>query len=172
LETLSQILTSHITRTPGMQVQDLYKLLHQAALGSEHAVRDEKAARNSLERELAEMCTGPDDPLIDPLSPDGQILRVHLRPYIRGGKDPETLLRAFIQTANEWCGSPKKLKEYGAVAARITQAGTGLIRREEIEAYFSELEEQEFPAVHHSDVYKRLYRPAYRVVARHYLENI
>ena len=133
--------------------------------------RGAAALVQALERELAEMCTGPDDPLIDPLSPDGQILRVHLRPYIRGGKDPETLLRAFIQTANEWCGSPKKLKEYGAVAARITQAGTGLIRREEIEAYFSELEEQEFPAVHHSDVYKRLYRPAYRVVARHYLEN-
>ena len=136
-----------------MQVQDLYKLLHQAALGSEHAVRDEKAARNFLERDLAEMCTSPDDPLIDLLSPDGQILRVHLRPYIQAGKDPEKLLRAFIQTANEWCGSPEKLKEYCSVAARITQAGTGLIRREDCEAYFSELEEQEFPAGHHSDVY-------------------
>jgi len=166
-----QILGSHLTRTPAMQVQDIYKLLHQAALGSEHAVRDEQAARDWLERELAEMGDGPDDPLMDPLPPDGQILRVHLRPYLRAGKNPETLLRAFIQTANEWRGSPEKLKEYGAAAARLAQAGTGSIRQEEIEAFFAKMEEQDFPAVHHSEIYERLYRPAYRVVAKRFLEE-
>jgi hypothetical protein len=154
-----------------MQVQDLYKLLHQAALGSEHAVRDEQAVRDWLERELAEMGAGPDDPLMDPLSPDGQILRVHLRPYLRVGKDPETLLQVFIRTANEWHASPEKLKEYGEAAARLEQAGTGSIRREAIEAFFGKMEEQDFPAVHHSEIYQRLYRPAYRVVARQFLEE-
>ena len=171
MDPLYKILTSHLTRSPAMQVQDIYKLLHQAALGSEHAIRDEQAARDWLERELAEMGAGPDDPLMDPLSPDGQILRVHLRPYLRAGKDPETLLQAFIQTATEWRGSPEKLKEYGAAAARLAQAGTGPIRREEIEAFFANMEEQDFPAVHHSEVYERLYRPAYRVVARQFLEE-
>ncbi|MDP2993553.1 MAG: hypothetical protein Q8N46_00355 [Anaerolineales bacterium] len=166
-----QILTSHLTRYPAMQVQDVYKLLHQAALGSEHAFRDEQAARDWLEHELAEMGDGPDDPLMDPLSPDGQTLRVHLRPYLRAGKNPETLLRAFIQTANEWRGSPEKLKEYGAAAAQLAQTGTGSIRREGIEAFFSKMEEQDFPAVHHSEVYERLYRPAYRVVARQFMEE-
>jgi hypothetical protein len=154
-----------------MQVADLYKLLQQAALGCEHAVRDEQAARDWLERELTEMGDGPNDPLMDPLSPDGQILRVHLRPYLQAGKDPEMLLRAFIQTANEWRGSPDKLKEYGAAAARLVQAGTGSIQPEEIEAFFAKMEEQDFPAVHHSDIYERLYRPAYRVVARRFLEE-
>lgn len=171
METLYQILTSHITRYASIQVQDVYKLLHQAALGSEHAVRDEQVARDCLERELAEMGAGPDDPLMDPLSPDGQILRVHLRPYLRAGKDPETLLQAFIRTANEWHASPERLKEYGAAAARLAQAGKGPIRREEIEAFFAKMEEQDFPAVHHSEVYERLYRPAYRVVARQFLEE-
>jgi hypothetical protein len=163
-----------------MQAADLYKLLHQAALGSEHAVRDEQVARDWLEHELAGMGDGPDDPLMDPLSPDGQILRVHLRPYLRAEKDPEILLQAFIRTANEWRGSPpragtgtttEKLKEYGAAARRLAQAGSGSIRREEIEAFFAKMEEQGFPAVHHSEVYKRLYRPAYRVIARQFLEE-
>ena len=171
METLSQILTSHLARYPQMQIMDLYKLLHQAALGSEHAVRDEQAARDWLERELAEMGEGPDDPLMDPLSPDGQILRVHLRPYLQAGKDPEILLQAFFRTANEWHGSLDKLKAYGAAAARLARAGTGSIRREETEAFFTKLEEQDFPAVHHSKVYGRLYRPAYRVVARQFLEE-
>lgn len=165
------MIKAHLLRYPQMQIADLYKLLHQAALGSEHAVRDEQAARDWLERELLQMGEGPDDSLMDPLSPDGQILRVHLRPYLRAGKNPETLLRAFIQTANEWRGSPKKLKEYGAAAARLAQAGTGSIRREEIDAFFAKMEEQDFPAVHHSKDYQRLYRPAYRVVARKFLED-
>lgn len=168
---MDKILQDHLRRYPEMQTADLYKLLHQAALGSEHAVRDEQAARDGLEHELVEMGDGPDDPLVDPISPDGQILRVHLRPYYRAGKKSELLLQAFIQTANEWRGSPEKLKEDGAAAARLAVTGAGAIRQEEIEAYFANMEEQDFPAVHHSKVYERLYRPAYRVVARRFLEE-
>jgi hypothetical protein len=171
MDTLYQILSLHVTFTPLMQVQDVYKLLHQAAMGSEHAVGDEQAARDGLVHELSKMGAGPADPLLDPLSPDGQILRVHLRPYLQAGMNPETLLQAFIQTANEWRGSPEKLKEYGAAAARLlAQAGTGSFRLGEIEAFFAKMEAQGFPAVHHSGEYERLYRPAYRVVARQFLE--
>jgi hypothetical protein len=177
---MDMILQDHLRRYPRMQAADLYKLVHQAALGSEHAVRDEQAVRSWLERELAEMGDGPNDPQMDPLSPDGQILRVHLRPYLRAGKNPERLLQAFIQTANEWRGSfpragtgttTEKLKEYGAAARRLAQAGTGSIRGEEIEAFLDKMEEQDFPAVHHSEIYERLYRPAYRVIARQFLEE-
>jgi hypothetical protein len=171
-KSMDKILRDHLRRYPLMQAADLYKLLHQAALGSEHAVHDEQAARDWLEHELAEMGEGPNEPLLDPISPDGQILRVHLHPYLRAGKDVETLLRAFVRTASEWSGSPEKLKEYGAAAARLAQMGTGSIRREEIEAFFSKMEQQGFPAVHHSTKYERLYRPAYRVVARQFLEDI
>jgi hypothetical protein len=171
LETLYRILTSHFARTPSMQLQDFYKLLHQAALGSEHAVRDEQAARDWFMRELADMGTGPDDPLLEPISPDGQVLRIHLRPYLRTGKDPATLLQAFIRTANEWHGSTEKLKEYAAAAASMTLPNMGKFSPEEIKAYFAKMETQGFPAVHHSEVYERLYRPAYRVVARQYLEE-
>jgi hypothetical protein len=154
-----------------MQLQDFYKLLHQSALGSEHAVRDEQTARDWFMRELADMGSGPDDPLLEPISPDGQILRIHLRPYLRTGMDPATLLQAFIQTANEWHGSTEKLKEYAAAAAGMTLPDMGKFSAEEIKAYFANMETQGFPAVHHSAVYERLYRPAYRVVARQYLEE-
>ncbi len=168
---LGQILTSHLAHTPAMQVQDLYKLLHLAALGSGHAIRDEKMARGWLERELDEMGVGPDDPLLDPLSPDGEIVRIHLRPYRREGKDPDTLLRAFIHTANEWRGSPEKLKEYGVTASRLADKGLLPFSGEAVRSFFAEMEARGFPAVHHSDVYEQLYHPAYRVVARQYLEE-
>jgi hypothetical protein len=166
-----KILDNHLLRYPQMQAADLYKLLHQSALGSEHAVRNEQAARDWLEQELMEMGDGPNDPLMDPLSPDGQILRIHLRPYLQAGKNPETLLRAFIQTANGWCGSIDKLKEYGTEAAVLLQAGTGSFQEEDLEAFFAKMEEQDFPAVHHSKIYRHLYHPAYRVIASQYLEE-
>jgi hypothetical protein len=170
LEPLEQILTNHFTRAPFMQAQDLYKLLHQATLGSQHAINDEKVARSWLERELVEMGVGPEDPLLDPLPPDGSIVRVHLRPYLQAGKNPETLLQAFIRTANDWRGSSEKLIQVGAAAARLAHTERWSIQPEEIEAFFEEMESQDFPAVHHSEIYQQYYHPAYRVVAMQFLE--
>jgi hypothetical protein len=170
IDTLQAILYSHFARYPQMQARDLYKLLHQAALGSEHAVKDEDAARLLLSRELAEMATGPDDPLLDPISPDGSIVRIHLRPYIIAGWDPETLLQAFMRTANEWRGSVETLREYGQSAADLAEKGLLSLSAQEVSAFFAEMEAQGFPAAHHSEVYGRLYHPAYRVVAHKFLE--
>jgi len=166
---LRDILLDHAGRYPAMQMQDVYKLLHQAALGSGHAVRDEQAARDWLERELVEMGDGSDEPLLDPISPSGQIVRVHLRPYLRAGRKPEALLHAFVRTANEFRGSKGKLKQYGASTARMATKGWLPFARREVELFFAEIEKLGFPAVQHSETYKRAYRPAYRVVAREYL---
>jgi hypothetical protein len=170
LNSLHQLLTTHFIRYPHLQITDLYKLLHQAALGSEHAVHDQQAARDWLEREMDGMGTGPGDPLFDPLSPDGQILRVHLRPYLKTGQDPLKLLQAFLQTANGWRGSFETLKSYGAAAVQLAQARKGPFRPETVMTYFSQMEKMEFPAAHHSKKYTRHYHPAYRVVARQFLE--
>ena len=146
---LRVILKNHIARYPQIQAQDIYKLLHQAALGSEHAVQNEQEARAWLERELAEIGAGPDDLLFDPISPDGQIVRVHLRPYVAAGRDPGSLLRAFIHTANDRHGSLDKLKEYGEIAARLKDAGPLSFSGEAIRSFFATMEGQGFPAVHH-----------------------
>jgi hypothetical protein len=79
-------------------------------LGSEHAVTNEAAARDWLEREIAGLGPGPEEPLIDVIACDGRIARVHLRPFLAGGGDPEALLRAFVRTANEHHGSGRELR--------------------------------------------------------------
>ncbi len=168
---LHSTLTEHLKRYPHMQAADVYKLPYQAAMGNGHAVRDIDTARGWLERELSSLGEGPDDPLIDPLPPDGQLVRVHLRPYMAAGKDPEALLRAFVRTANEWHGSVERLKEYRTAAVEMIKAGLSEIRPDAVESFFATMEAQGFPAVHHSETYARLYRPAYRVVAREYLEE-
>lgn len=96
------LILQHLERYPGLEPADLYKLLHQATEGAEHAVSDRASASAWLQRELGSLGAGPtgEEPLIDPLGDAARYVRVHLRPYLRRGGDPDTLLEAFIATAN------------------------------------------------------------------------
>jgi hypothetical protein len=169
-EALGRILAAQYRRYPCLEIVDLYKLLHQASMGSEHAVTDEDGARAWLERELATMGAGPEEPLIDYISPSGEIVRVHLRPYVEAGHDPEKLLEAFWRTAREYRGSAERLQQYGDVAEQMAFAGLLPPQPDQIGEFMQRMEQQGFPAVHHSRIYERLYQPAYRVVARTFLE--
>lgn len=168
---IENILLSHTSRYPGMQLRDVYKLLHQAALGSEHAISDAQSARNWLNRELSEMGAGPAEALMDPISPRGEMVRVHLRPFIASGGDPEQLFTAFIRTANEWRGDIQQLEKYWAAVSRLASESRVPFIRAELDDFIKPLREKGFPAVHHSPDYERLYRPAYRVVMKGYLNN-
>ena len=157
---IEAILRSHLSRYPVMQIQDLYKLVHQASMGSEHAVTDTQSARNWLTRELAEMGEGLLEPLIAPISADGEIARVHLRPYIAAGHDPDLLLEAFIRTASDYHGDVRLLEQYWQAAVT-----TAKFPAAKMDKFFLSMKAKFYPAVHHSTEYEKLYRPAYRVVA-------
>ena len=75
---IENVVQDHLSRYPELQIQDLYKLLHQAALGSEQAVPDSASAERWLTMELREMGEGIVEPLIDPISHNGDVVRVHL----------------------------------------------------------------------------------------------
>jgi len=167
---IKHILLKHTGRYPLWQIEDLYKLLHQAALGSEHAVRDEAGVREWMRRELLEMGAGPDEPEVDPISHDGRVARVHLRPYIAAGKDPERLLQAFIQTANGFKGSGDTLAAYWQQAEALASAGQLPFKPSDLHALLTEMKAQGFPAMHHSEIYESQYHPAYRVVCIDYLD--
>jgi hypothetical protein len=167
---LQRILAGQIERYPQMQPVDLYKLLHQASLGSEHAVPDEAAVRAWLVRELAEMSDGPQEPIVDPISPGEEIVRVHLRPYMAAGGDPERLLAAFCRTAREFRGSKARLKESGEAVVQMAQEGLLPFASGALRELLHERKALRFPAAHHSRLYQALYRPAYRVVAAAFLD--
>lgn len=167
------ILIAHAARYPAWQPPDVYKLCHQAALGSEHAVTGREQARARLERELAALNPKPPgmpfEPLIDPISADGGIVRVHLRPLTRLGLPPDALLDAFLRTAAEFQGSMGTLQEYLQDAARLKSEGILDFSVRQLTGFFMEMARHNFPAAHHSAEYARAYLPAYRVVARTFL---
>jgi hypothetical protein len=157
---IETVIKSHISRYPVLQIQDLYKLLHQASMGSEHGVPDLDTARNWLTRELFEMGEGFSEPLMDPISADGEIVRVHLRPYISAGYAPDLLLDAFVRTANEYKGDARTLEIYWQAATKM-----GCYSSVEMDEFFDPMKTRDFPPVHHSSEYVHIVCPAYRVMA-------
>jgi hypothetical protein len=155
------ILRSHLTRYPAMQIQDVYKLIHQAALGNEHAAPDPESARKWTEREIAEMGDGPSEPVVDPISADGEIVRVHLRPFVSRGGSLEKLVEAFIRTANEHRGEIALLESFWATAIRM-----GIFPAADMDEFIQSVKAENYPAVHHSAEYRNAYHPSYRVVSQ------
>lgn len=166
---LWRILAEQVRRYPEIGVQDLYKLIYQAALGCEHAAHDEDTARDWLEREVGALETGPQEPTVDPLSPDGRIVRINLRPYAAERGDLGALLAAFLQTANEYRGTLGQLERYWVYAEGMAAEGRLPFAPAQLRAFFAARRAERFPAIHHSAPYREAYRPAYRVVSLEYL---
>jgi hypothetical protein len=162
---VNKLLSAHFERYPAMQLDDIYKLLHQAALGPGHAVDTPAAARKRLDQEMAALGKGSAEPLQDIISPDGRLGRVHLRSYLAAGGSPDALHRAFVDTANSYAASPDKLAKFCGCLGDLAAAGGIPFAQEDVLAYFEKIARDGYPAVHHSEAFRNAYQPAYRVVA-------
>ena len=164
-----ELLLAEIVRHPHSQVEDIYKFIHQAAFGSEHAVKDTVVVRKWMENEIANLDSSNHDELINHLSSDGKLVRVNLRPFLKKGYDPNLLLDAFIKTANNYKGSAENFKSYWKAAAELADAKKFTFTAEEMNSFFEEQSKKGFPTVHHSKEYEGEYKPAYRVIDLQYL---
>lgn len=165
------LLIDHARRYPLWEMQDLYKLLHQGAMGAEHAVSNEAGVRDWLIRELAELGPGPEEPLFDSLSPNGQLVRAHLRPFAERELPVELLLQAFLRTAQEIKPAPERLAVAAEVATKLAADGALPFNSTPLAGFFAEQQAHGFRAVHHSETFRKHYQPAYRVVARSFLPD-
>jgi hypothetical protein len=167
-----RILTTQVRCYRQLDVQDLYKLIFQASRGSEHAVSDRIAARRWLSRELLGLADGPEEPIVDPISPHGRIVRINLRPYLAAKQDVAELLEAFVRTAHAYRGTEEDLRRYWRTAEEMAAEGLLPFAGDALRGFFAGMKAQGFPAVHHSDTYTRIYRPAYRVVLAEFLTQM
>lgn len=161
---IGQLLSQHLQRYPRMELADVYKLLHQAAMGAGHAVHDPDAARAMLRSEAQDLGDGPTEPIADPISPDGKLARIHLRSYVTARRDLDALADAFVQTAQRFSASPEKLGKFCGCLGDLADARGIPFGRTQVSGYFDAIAAQGYPVVRHSDVYRAAYRPAYRVV--------
>jgi hypothetical protein len=164
-DALVTLIQRHLRRYPESDFHDVYKLLHQAAFGPGHLIRDKKKALEWIERDLEG--DGPDagEPLIEFIHPTGAMVRLHLRPYLAHGGDLRRLRDALLLAAQETPGDPEAMARWWEVfCGWAEKALLGRFDVRELRLFAAARAAENWPATHHSPAYHAAYRPAYRVL--------
>lgn len=156
----------HLARRPAMEPRDVYKLLYQGVRGPGHIIISTQAFTERLAAEWHALDPAEDDPLWESIRPDESLLRLNLRPFKAAGGHLDELLHACLETGRRSWGGPAEFQAVWeqCVAVCSTHPWPGL-DWDTIATFTAWIGVQGFPPVHHSERYRSLYRPAYRLVA-------
>jgi hypothetical protein len=161
---LRGFLTDYVKKYPKSELTDIYKLLYQGVYGVGHLIKSEKEAMGYLTEEMNTMAPLSGEALTESCRPDGAMIRVNLRPFKAAGLDPGLLLRAMLETAGNTKGTADEFSALWNEVGNLLEDGGLPFDIDEFNAMTDDLQEQGWPAVHHSDEYSKAYKPAYRVV--------
>jgi hypothetical protein len=165
-----KLLLMHFRRRPLMRATDAYKLLYQGVFGVGHILGGNARLRLENEARSLNIEDHPEEPFIEVISPNGSMLRVNLRPYMRRGLPLDKLYSAMVETA-KMNGDSKEFLEEWETFKGLVASGTIEIDAKEFDGLDEELKRDGPRPHHHSGVYRDAYYPAYRVVRRDYLES-
>lgn len=164
-ERTRRLLAAHCRTYPQLQVQDIFKYLYQSAFGCEHMVSSPEAVTDNIRREYGDGRLS-DEVLTDTL--DGAYSRVHLA-WLDRGLSAETLGRLFFNSARREPNGRADLENKLKVAGELARGSGFPFSADEFEKTAGKWRADGYPAVHHSDVFRRAYHPAYRVIAERYV---
>ena len=154
-------LLAHARAYPALQIQDVFKFLHQSTFGCEHLVSSLELAAQRIAAEPHE-CIGTVEPL------DGEYSRVPLC-YLDRGLGIETFAKLFAASAKTEPNGADALQQKLAVATAMVGDGELPFALAQWEAAVNDWAQHGYPAVHHSDTFRETYRPSYRVIHNRYI---
>lgn len=167
IRSTKELVEFHQHLRPEMGVQDVLKLLYQANFGVEHLLTDTAGVRAYLEKELSslEPFSGG-ELLVEPVSVRSDLVRVNLRPFKNLNLDPDLLVQMMFESAGET--KPETLMFYRQWNEFFDLVRYGFLKFpvEDAERWHEILTDGPPRPVHHSERYKELYKPAYRVVQK------
>jgi hypothetical protein len=166
-DALAEMIQTHVARYPAAEVADVYKLLHQATFGPGHLITDKRAAREFLEQECGQLTPSPAEALVESIHPAGEIVRVHLRPYLAISQRLNWLLDAFVRSAEQVEGSRALMAQRWLVFESLCAGDETLGERmpmREVRLFGTFRADELWPAVNHSPAYVAAYQPKYRVL--------
>lgn len=159
---------------PKSRLIDIYKSCFQDYMGAEHLVKDKAAVKAYLEEELA--TTSLADMMawtVEPCGIDSQYVRVSLRTVMENVVPAETLLDAFVRSANTTQRpSLESWKErWHTIISAIDEMSLQLPFYDEDKHFIDSILSVGKYAVSHSPQYREAYHPHYRIVERNIYQN-
>lgn len=165
-EKTRKLLIEHCQMYPLLQIQDIFKYLYQSSFGCEHMISSSDFVIDYIRKEWEEN-RGKDKMFIDTL--DGDYSRVHLN-FLSHGLSAETLGRIFVASAKSEINGKEDLEDKLRTAMELVQEGRLPFSAENFQKNVESWKRSGYPPVHHSDIFRNNYHPAYRVVANSFLE--
>ena len=151
-----RILNNHRARYPLMEPQDYGKLVYQSEFGPEHMIADEESVLRYLREEWALADEGDREPE----DIGGGLCRFYLNADTEKDFAAEVLVKLFDLTAKKHIGSLDGLAEKLSVLEKMPVPG--------MQEWLQEYRAAGCPAVHHSEAYRKAYRPHYRLLKKEY----
>ena len=166
---LEAFVTGLVEQYPQARLLDIYKSCFQDYMGAEHLVNDTASARGYLEQELTITNVEELQPwYFEPCGIDGNYVRVSLRAVKEGFISAESLLDAFIASANGGVHPPVEswVDQWHEMIATIDKMGLNLPNYEQDKQFIEDVLAQGKYAISHSPDYREAYAPHYRIVRR------
>ncbi len=156
------MLETLIKQTPLLQPTDAVKLAYQRAFGIGHLIPSAEAAERRISDELAQ--TAP-TPSAEAFAPIGRgLCRVNLASPIVRGIAPGLLARAMLLTERHFKPSQAAFDEDIGTIEALAEQGKTPFSAEAFRDYLQGYRAIGCPPASHSEEYRAVYRPAYRVV--------
>ena len=177
---VKEAISRQLEQFPESRVQDIYKSFCQDNLGPGHLIPDPEQARTYLLSELKEyrddLASGRyTKPQLryDPVGDQGNYVRVDLSVVLDGLVDANTLLDAFVQSANE--GKVLTVtdwkQKWSKVATVIRHHFPDIPGAADDLASIDSLIADGHLILHHSEAFSEAYHPHYRIVDRTIFAN-
>lgn len=170
---LLTLLEQHLNWYPLMELRDIYKLLYQGVMGSEHLLSGEQQFIKYLQDEFIKILPDASLRLLEPVRTDRAMFRVNLSAYKAQKASIDHLAKYLVETARIRTGTIDELRAVWINFVSLCIQGHICGFDANILSRFSQrLEGANYPTVHHSDAYRKAYMPAYRILAVQYIPEI
>lgn len=161
------LITLHRDHYPLAEPRDFYKLIYQGVFGVGHIISDkakdflvEEANRVNLNDYL-------DRKLVEPVSPDGKMVRIYLRPFMRAHLRLDKLYHVMIKSA-KLKGDQELFKTYWRYFLDMVDSGDLAFDSMKMKGLQENIDRDGIKPRHHTESYRDAYYPAYRVVWKEY----
>ena len=168
-QTVEDFVNSLLQQYPEARLLDIYKSCFQDYMGAEHLVSDTATVQHYLQQELATTTADDLQPwYIEPCGIYGNYVRVSLRAVHEGYITAESLLDAFIASANE--GERPLVEDWKAqwrtIIKVIDLMRLSLPDYDQDKQFIDNVLSQGKYAISHSPQFREAYAPHYRIVRR------
>lgn len=170
---LLKLIQQHLSWYPLMEPRDIYKLLFQGVMGSEHMIPTRQEFIRRMYSEFERLQPDQHQRVLEPVRSDQLLFRLNLRAYKSQPVSIDQLFTALLESARLISGCTTELQTVWGVFVQLCEQGhISKFNISTIQRFTHWLEQMKFPAVHHSEIYRREYQPAYRLISAKFIPDL